>query len=42
MKVAHGFKDRGRKADAIEGNIERVRGQGKVSVFYETWRTKKS
>lgn len=42
MKGAHSFKDRGRKANAIEAKIVIVRGQEKVSVFLETRRTKKS
>lgn len=31
-----GFRDRGRKANVIEAKVVRVRGQEKVSVFYET------
>lgn len=42
VRVAQALKSRGRKAIVTEAKTERIRGQERISVFYETWRTKKS
>lgn len=41
VRVTQAFRNRGGKATVTEAKIVRIRGQERVSVFYQTWiRTK--